>query len=53
MLDFPSIISIIDETFNILVYKPTKHGEDYDCKKMFYSISTTMVRDHVEKIIHI
>ncbi len=53
MLDFPLMIGIIDETFNILLYKPTKHGEEYHCKKMFYSISTTMVCYHVEKIIHI
>ncbi len=49
MLDFPLMIGIIDETFNILLYKPTKHGEEYHCKKMFYSISTIMVCDHVEK----
>lgn len=50
---FQHLVKIIDGTFFIMVYKATKHGKYYHCKKMFYSISIMIVYGLIEKINHI
>lgn len=50
---FPNVIGIMDSTYIRLAYRPSKHGEDYFCRKQFYSLTALIVCDHNARIMHV